>query len=133
MDPQTGNEWMDVARARLEEARSLQAQVPASVGSAYLSGYGVECALKACAVYHGGHASRQHDLVNLLKQAGIKPSSIKAGAWLLSAWAVDWRYFQHDAQLPESPSACLKAAGDLQGFITKTLQRKARKSQRRGK
>lgn len=40
---------MQVATSRLEEARTIHATDTDSVGSAYLAGYGIECALKAYA------------------------------------------------------------------------------------
>ncbi|WP_168380944.1 HEPN domain-containing protein [Modicisalibacter radicis] len=130
MDPQTSDQWMTVAEARLKEARSIQEQMNASVGPAYLSGYGVECALKAYAAGNGGKA-RGHDLVNLVRLAGLNLSHFKNDAWFLSDWAVDWRYLQRAEQLPHKPCECVKAAGNLHGYIAKQLMRKAKKRQRR--
>jgi hypothetical protein len=132
MDPQTQDEWMQVATLRLEEARIIHETDTGSVGSAYLAGYGIECALKAYAAAEGNKAWG-HDLINLVKLAGLKLSVFKNDDWFLSSWSFDWRYLQRADQLPRVPSECIQAAGNLQGYIGKQLKRRAKKRQRRGR
>lgn len=132
MDPQTQDEWMQVATSRLEEARIIHETDIDAVGSAYLTGYGVECALKAYAAAQGERA-RGHDLLNLVKLAGLRLSIFKNDDWFLTDWSVDWRYLQRAGQLPREPRECIQAAGNLQGYISKQLKRRASRRQRRGK
>lgn len=131
-DPVSKDGWMSVARARLQEARAIYEGGDNHVGCAYLSGYGVECALKAY-ICSQGKKPWGHDLVTLSHQAGIQRNAFKASAWFLSSWAVDWRYLEHDGELPDTISNCLNAAGQLHGYISKVIMRKERRKLRRGK
>lgn len=132
MDPHTQEEWMQVATSRLGEARVIHENDSTSVGSAYLAGYGIECALKAYAAVQGENV-RGHDLINLVKLAGLKVSVFKNDEWFLTSWSVDWRYLRRAEQLPRMPSECIQAAGNLQGYIGKQLKRRASRRQRRGR
>lgn len=132
MDPQTPDEWLQVAKSRLEEARAIHENDAQAVGSAYLAGYGVEGALKSYAMKHNG-SLWGHDLVNLVTQSGMRLGEFKNGEWLLSQWAVDWRYLRENSQLPREPGSCVEAAGQLQGYILKRLSRQEKRRHKRGK
>ncbi len=123
---------MRVATKRLQEARTIHVADNDSVGSAYMAGYGVECAIKAYLAKQGKRVP-SHDLVVLIRSAGLPLSIFKEGCWFLSAWTVDWRYLQQATQISYTPEECISAAGFLQGFISKQLARATAKRVRRGK
>lgn len=98
------NEWRAIARARLREAEVLLAAREWS-GAYYLTGYAIECGLKACLVrqFQGSTMPDKkvvidaytHDLVKLVGFAGLKiqlEDDMKADASLAVNWATakDW-------------------------------------------
>lgn len=133
MDPSTSDEWLQVGRDRLTDARAIASADEDSVGAAYVSGYGVECALKALLCARGSRIPREHDLVNLTRLSGILLRSLKHDAWFVRQWVVDWRYLQESKQLPQSRSSkeCVSAAGRLHGYLSRQLNRQKQRAARR--
>lgn len=102
-------QWQKVASERLEDALALLRQ-KRWAGAYYISGYVVECALKACLLRHLGESDAvfgdekyvkelvkcwTHDLVNLVALAGLTAdfgSARGANATLEAHWGVvkDW-------------------------------------------
>lgn len=105
-----------LARIRLKEARVLL-KTGCYDGAYYLCGYAVECALKACIAKATKRSefpdlarvkeSYTHNLVNLVKLAGLEPSRLsEANAdavfginWgITKDWAETARYAEHAEQ-----------------------------------
>lgn len=130
MDPSTSEEWLQVGCDRLADARAIADENEGSVGAAYLSGYGVECALKAVVCAGGDRVPREHNLVNLIRLSGLRLNGLKHDSWFVRQWAVDWRYLRESAQLPQSRSSseCVDAAGRLHGYLSKRLNRKKQRT-----
>ena len=97
--------FQTLSRARRREARVLlDANLPA--GAFYLTGYSIECALKAC-IARGterytfpdrdrANDSHTHDLTQLLRSAGLQTAFDQAGKAsqvLARNWAIvkDWK------------------------------------------
>ena len=99
------SDFQQLSDIRLREARALLAAgFPA--GAFYLAGYAVECALKACIAKKVQQhdfpdkdtvlQSYSHNLVNLLKVAGLEPvldAAMKGDINLAANWAIvkDWK------------------------------------------
>lgn len=135
MEPQSPDEWMQIAEDRRHEARLIHKHkgVKSAIGSAYLCGYGVECALKAHAKAEGKNVIKTHDLGNLLRNTQLTYRNLKSDSWFVDAWSVDWRYAVRVETLPKSPVECLNAAGRLQSYIAKQMNRQIAQLRRRQK
>ena len=130
MDPTTKDDWLAVSGSRLDEARHIHNANPVSVGSAYLSGYSVECALKAALTLKKikiPKGSSGHDLKNLVRKLNIPIRNANESAWFIDEWSVDWRYFQSENDLPREVQECIIAAGKIQRYLEKFIARLERR------
>lgn len=90
--------WKQLAHARLEDAQVLLAEGRFG-GSYYLSGYVIECALKACISKQTrqyefpdktrAQRSHSHDLEQLLRVSGLEPQ-LREREDADAAFAVSW-------------------------------------------
>ncbi|MDZ7753845.1 MAG: hypothetical protein U5S82_19920 [Gammaproteobacteria bacterium] len=137
MDPKSVDEWMAVAKERLEDARAVNQGVPNSVGAAYLAGYGVECGLKAYLDFQETAIPKGrdgHDLLNLMRMAGLQLSRAAPAqdqSWLIENWSVDWRYRRMADPPITSSKKCVEAAGKLQAYVSKLIARQRSSRTRR--
>jgi hypothetical protein len=104
-DRLTRTDLQALSRTRRREARTLlNANLPA--GAYYLTGYSIECALKACIARQTerhtfpdkdrANASYTHDLSGLLRTAGLQTTfdhAARASHALARHWAIvkDWK------------------------------------------
>jgi HEPN domain-containing protein len=120
------DDFRNLARIRRKEARVLLENENYD-GAYYISGYVVECALKACIARktkrydfpdkEAVNKSYTHDLGQLVRQAGLEPQlgqqtekdSLFAVNWaVVKDWSEGSRYERHDR----------RKAGDLYSAIT---------------
>jgi hypothetical protein len=132
------NDFQELALVRLAEARSLlNSQL--FDGAYYLAGYVVECALKACIARQTRQydfpdrrtvdASYTHDLVRLMRVAGLEPSldresdadpDFRLNWSAASTWSEESRYARWTADEAE---VLYRAVSDDQHGVLRWLRR----------
>lgn len=135
-DPSHADDWILVALMGMEEARCLIRPRGGCVGSAYLAGYAVECALKAFLTKRGiprptsggdGHNLRalwavcNFALVDLNDHTG-------STNYFMTHWTTDLRY-QRAKNTPIADADLVAGAGRVVARIT-TLTRRERRVRR---
>ena len=99
-----GDDYPEAARKHLDDT-SVLFQHSRPDGASYLSGYVVECCLKALIQHETGMAPRIHDLKNLAGQVSLvcaiagartarylAPAVLSLAARSIAAWAPEMRY-----------------------------------------
>lgn len=100
MQPQTADDWENIAKARAADADALIAAVPTSVSSVYMAGYAVECSLKAYLASakrpYPSRGSAGHDLTGLWKASNFLkrdlPGESGCATFFLESWNTSIRY-----------------------------------------
>ncbi|MCP4654463.1 MAG: HEPN domain-containing protein [bacterium] len=133
MTPQQAEDWIAIARERGADAAAMLPARQGSSGPVYMSGYAIECSLKAYLQRHGIAFPRSgregHDLKSLWRVAGFKLRDLgdRTGAksFYVEGWSVDLRYA---AEVPSDlPGADLvEAAGEVAGWIQSQIRRRRR-------
>lgn len=70
VDPQTSQEWQDVALERSSDAATLHAG-QRSVGALYFLGFVAESYAKALCIKNGRSVPRGHNIIDILNRAGV--------------------------------------------------------------
>lgn len=100
MQPQTADDWENIARARAADADALAKAVPTSVSSVYMAGYAVECSLKAFLSSakrpYPSRGSAGHDLAGLWKASNFLkrdvPGEAGCATFFFESWSTSIRY-----------------------------------------
>ena len=100
MPPTTFKDWMEVATERSGDAEELVNVRPNSVTAPYISGYCIECTLKAYLHKNGIPYPRAgqegHNLQQLWRRAGFRKFDIKdstgAKTYFIDSWNTSLRY-----------------------------------------
>jgi HEPN domain-containing protein len=134
MMPTTSQEWSEVATERQSDARALCEQRAESVGTVYLAGYAVECALKAYLQRAGlpfPTAGREgHNLRGLWRSSGFRLRDLADHAgtksFYINCWSTDLRY---ETSIPSIAAAehLVAGAGQLTGWILSQAKRQRRR------
>lgn len=138
MTPNTWEDWRDVANERMTDARSMLPDRSASVGPVYLSGYAIECSLKALLQQRGTgfptHGSEGHHLRGLWANAGFTLKDIPRddgfSTYYVEHWSTELRYAA-TGHFPGTGEEMLAGAASLVGLIQTRLARE--RSRRRKK
>ena len=102
MNPNTVEEWIEIANERSSDAMALIEKRPDSVGSVYMAGYAIECCLKAYLKNKKkpipGKGKEGHNLSGLWKSAGFCFRDLKDNSgektYFIKSWSTDLRYTQ---------------------------------------
>jgi HEPN domain-containing protein len=117
-------QWQNVAKERLKDAKALLGR-KRWAAAYYLSGYVIECGLKACLLRHLGESDAvfgddqylkelvkcwTHDLVKLIKLAGLEAAfgvACSANPVLNAHWGVvkDWKETSRYVETKPEPDA----------------------------
>ena len=135
MEPTTAQDWIIVAEQRLADARAILKERPDSVGSVYMAGYAIECALKGLLQKRGIASPKRgqegHDLMGLLKTSGLRMSEINdpkgIKTFFIQEWTTDWRY---ETSLPNGGmelSELVEGAAQLLGWIKLQIRPRRRR------
>lgn len=133
MNPNTVEEWIDIANERSSDAMALIEKRLDSVGSVYMAGYAIECCLKAYLKKKKKpfpmKGKEGHNLSGLWKSAGFSLGDLcdTAGekTYFITSWNTDLRYAQRlDSTL--SKEDLLKGAMSIVGIIKNQIRRNRR-------
>lgn len=133
MEPNNAETWLAVATERALDAEAMLSSRPNSVGSVYMAGYVVECALKA---YLKGRnksftirGAEGHNLKGLWNAAGFRLSDLNDTSgertYYIELWGTHLRY---ESEINSNIPACslLKGAKFLVGWIQNQIRRQRR-------
>ena len=129
MNPSTPEQWIAVAKERGADAKTINQNLPHSVGAIYLAGYAIECSLKAFLQKQSTgfpkHRSEGHNLRALWKASKFRLSDLNdyngCKAFFIQTWKTDLRYqTELDSALPEEE--LIKGAKELVGWIQKQIR-----------
>ena len=141
MQPNTWEHWREIAIERAEDAGSIAEKRPNSLGSVYMVGYAVECALKAYLQRKGisfaSKGKEGHHLKTLWKKAGFRLSDINdtkgQQIFFIQEWTTNLRYEVRDNEgylLIQGQGLNIKelieGAKQLSGWIHKKIKRLGR-------
>ena len=128
-DPNSPNEWFQIAIERSADVDEMLPARSASAGPVYMAGYVVECSLKAYLMACGKRWERGregHNLRNLWKASGFKLSDLKdqdgAKAFFVHSWSVDLRYEQRSPR-EHTTNDLLAGAQSLASWIKQKAKR----------
>ena len=131
--PNTIDDWLEAASARSTDAHNLYDK-RSFVAALYLSGYVVECRLKALIIINGNKpptwGPKGHELRGLVEKAGFRLSDIGPDRrQFLEHWSTDLRY---QASLPSGMdhASFFEAAKGLSGWLAKRIKRPQRRRRR---
>ncbi|MBW2617944.1 MAG: HEPN domain-containing protein [Deltaproteobacteria bacterium] len=132
--PKTIDYWLAAASARATDALNLY-EKRRFVAAIYLSGYVVECRLKALLIINGNkpptRGPKGHDLRGLVEGAGFRLSDIRPPdrRQFLEHWSTDLRY---QACLPSGMdhASLFEAAKGLSGWLANRVKRPHRRRRR---
>lgn len=136
-NPDNDEAWLEVSQQRLGEARVLARVNACEVGSVYLAGYAVECALKAYLMSHGRRrppgGPGGHDLRSLWSSCRFALADLQdqsgETSYFVEHWCTDLRY-QSVINSSHSATELLSGAQRLVGLVTTRCRRRASKRRR---
>lgn len=134
MDPQTIAEWRKVSNSRNKDAQHINTADHTSVGSAYMTGISVECALKGYLKFKQKSIPKGrsgHDLKNMVSLLNLPLGKFSQNAWFIDEWAVDWRYYRDESELPRLSNECVLAGDKIQKYLLKQIDRDINKHKQR--
>lgn len=133
-NPANKEAWLDVAKARASDAKTLVESDSCTIAATYMAGYVVESTLKAYCSHLGksskGWGRAGHNLKLIWKKSGLRLSDLqdKDGtcAFFVQEWSTDLRYcseddFSHDAK--QLVNGALKLAKSINRHIKRSTRR----------
>ncbi|RLB95418.1 MAG: hypothetical protein DRH50_04245 [Deltaproteobacteria bacterium] len=133
--PSTTDEWMAVARERGADAEAVISSRAASIGSVYMAGYAIECAIKGYLQHKGiprpTSGQDGHNLKGLWLQAGFRLADLKdpvgVKTFFIQKWSTDFRYLVSIPQDMADPADLVNAAKKVAGWIQAQIKRQRRR------
>jgi HEPN domain-containing protein len=140
-DPETSDEWMNVAASRANEAKILteHSETQESCGSVYFAGVAVECGLKAYLTFKSTKVPKGvdgHCLTNLWDKCGFEKAHIREHHgertfFLAGHWGVSIRYQPDGKDFGKSRSELVSAANLLLNYIQTQIRRQRSRAVKR--
>jgi HEPN domain-containing protein len=134
----TSPDWQDIAKERLEDAKSLSESRDKSISAPYLAGYAIECALKGylqdAGIPFPKRGSEGHNLKALWRKADFRIAEINddngTKAYYVNSWNTALRY---EVKLSGESTTfnteeLVKGAQDLYQWINRRNKRTRRRS-----
>ena len=134
MEPSTHEEWVEVAKERSQDARTLS-NGNRPLGAVYMAGYSIECYLKAYLQKNGisqpPRGKEGHNLRGLWAAASFRLSDLIDGSgnqtYFFNNWDTRLRY-QIALESSLSADDLMRGAQQLAGLIQKRLRSLIRRS-----